>query len=139
MKIPHIKHAIISVKLGDHMVIKNKESNDSIFFTLIFARNVILCCTLWQCKHFILKILKVFSYLIFNRVIPLNLYSKQISRNFFLPSGSRSLVTPYSFSMMWNMVSIRSRTCRRSTFFQSIRSGLHVIKVIYDKFLVNTI
>ena len=40
-----------------------------------------------------------------------------------LPSGSRSLVTPYSLSITWKAKSILSRTCLLSSFFQSTRSG----------------
>ena len=40
------------------------------------------------------------------------------------PSGSRSLVTPYSLSMMWKARSILSLTSLLSTCRQSKRSGL---------------
>ena len=40
------------------------------------------------------------------------------------PSGSRSLVTPYSLSMMWKARSILSLTSLLSTCRQSSRSGL---------------
>ena len=62
LKILCVKHAIINVKLGDHMLIKNKESYDFVFFTLIFAQNMILYFAFWQCRYLILKILKICSY-----------------------------------------------------------------------------
>ena len=40
------------------------------------------------------------------------------------PSGSRSLVTPYSLSIMWKARSILSLTSLLSTCRQSKRSGL---------------
>ena len=46
-----------------------------------------------------------------------------IGNYWILPSGSRSLVTPYSLSITWKAKSILSRTCLLSSFFQSTRSG----------------
>ena len=48
------------------------------------------------------------------------------------PSGSRSLVTPYSLSMTWKARSIRSRTSRLSTCRQSSRSGLWLITMLFS-------
>ena len=47
---------------------------------------------------------------------------------FNIPSGSRSLVTPYSLSITWKARSILSLTCLLSTCLQSTRSGLDRVK-----------
>ena len=53
--------------------------------------------------------------------------------NCHIPSGSRSLVTPYSLSATWNAVSKRSRAIRERIERQSIKSGLETTNQLLNK------
>jgi len=61
-----------------------------------------------------------------NKLIFLTLIPTCIKVEVFSPSGSRSLVTPYSLSATWNAFSRRSRATRVRTERHSIRSGLNM-------------